>query len=124
MELVANGDFSPTLHAVFPVWRGLGAGLGGTWSQGWGRCLLRWEPPARSDADPTPAPDYPVWLLICRRGRARLGEVCLRGVGAVDSPAAVFGVKLPPLFDVHQVPKVSREICPASHENILKLSKP
>ncbi|XP_051921184.1 membrane progestin receptor delta isoform X1 [Hippocampus zosterae] len=94
---------------LFPVWRGLGAGLGGAWSQGWGRCLLRWEPSARSDASPMPAPDYPVWLLICRRGRARLREVCLRSVSAVDSSGAVFGVKLPPLFDVHQVPKVFRE---------------
>ncbi|XP_061633666.1 membrane progestin receptor delta isoform X3 [Phyllopteryx taeniolatus] len=52
---------------------------------------------------------HPVWLLICRRGAARLGEVCRRGCAAVGSPAAVLGVELPPLFDVHQVPKVFRE---------------
>ncbi|XP_061633668.1 uncharacterized protein paqr6 isoform X5 [Phyllopteryx taeniolatus] len=51
---------------------------------------------------------HPVWLLICRRGAARLGEVCRRGCAAVGSPAAVLGVELPPLFDVHQVPKVLR----------------
>ncbi|XP_077383541.1 membrane progestin receptor delta isoform X1 [Festucalex cinctus] len=81
---------------LFPVWRGLGGGVGGG---GWGRCLLRWEAPTRSDA----ASDYPVWLLVCRRGRARLGQV------VVGSPAAVLGLKLPPLFDAHQVPKVFRE---------------
>ncbi|KAM9805945.1 membrane progestin receptor delta isoform 1-T1 [Syngnathus typhle] len=53
------------------------------------------QPAAQSDA---------VWLLI-----ARLGEVRRRGWPTAATPAAVLGVKLPPLFDVHQVPQVFRE---------------
>nr|XP_057908881.1 membrane progestin receptor delta isoform X3 [Doryrhamphus excisus] len=93
---------------LFPLWRGLGAGVGGGWSQGWGRCL-RWEPPAQVEGARIPLSEYPVWLVICRGGRARLSEVCQRGKGAIRLPTEMLSIKLPPLFDIHQIPKVFRE---------------
>lgn len=53
--------------------------------------------------------DYPVWLVLCRGGRARLIEVCQRGRGAIRLPADMLSIKLPELFDIHQVPKVRKE---------------
>lgn len=94
--------------AVFPVWRGIGAsnGVGGGWSQSWGRCL-RWEPGASpAQRARIPVFDYPVWLVLCRGGRARLVEVYQRGKGAIRLPADMLSIKLPQLFDIHQVPKV------------------
>ncbi|KAG7216504.1 hypothetical protein INR49_001990 [Caranx melampygus] len=95
---------------VFPVWRGIGAsgGVGGGWSQGWGRCL-RWEPNSPGQGARIPVFDYPVWLVLCRGGRARLREVCQRGRGAIRLPTDMLSIKLPQLFDIHQVPKVFRE---------------
>ncbi|XP_061885179.1 membrane progestin receptor delta [Entelurus aequoreus] len=93
---------------VFPVWRGIGAGVGGGWSQGWGRCL-RWEPPAQADGARLPVSEYPVWLVICRGGRARLSEVCQRGRGAIKLPTNMFDITFPPLFHAHQIPEVFRE---------------
>ncbi|XP_061573423.1 membrane progestin receptor delta isoform X2 [Cololabis saira] len=94
---------------LFPVWRGIGAGGGGAgWSQGWGRCL-RWEPYSRYRGPRMPAFDYPVWLVLCRRGRARFREVCQRGRGAIRLPTDMLSIKLPQLFDIHQIPKVFRE---------------
>lgn len=93
--------------AVFPVWRGIRAssGVGGGWSQGWARCL-RWEPDSPGQRPRIPVFDYPVWLVLCRGGRARLIEVCQRGRGAIRLPEDMLSIKLPELFDIHQVPKV------------------
>ncbi|XP_054477128.1 membrane progestin receptor delta isoform X2 [Anoplopoma fimbria] len=95
---------------VFPVWRGIGVGAGvrGGWSQGWGRCL-QWDPDSPGQGARVPVFDYPVWVVLCRGGRARLWEVCQRGRGAIRLPADMLSIKLPQLFDIHQVPKVFRE---------------
>ena len=100
---------------VFPVWRGIGAttGVGGGWSQGWGRCL-RWEPDSPGQGARVPVFDYPVWLVLCRGGRARLQEVCQRGRGAIRLPTDMLSIKLPQLFNIHQVPTVKKE-----HDSIL-----
>ncbi|XP_076006335.1 membrane progestin receptor delta [Genypterus blacodes] len=92
------------ISRVFPVWRGVGAsngGGGGGWSPGWswGRCL-RWEPAGF---------DSPVWLVLCRGGHARLREVCQRGSGAIRLSTDMLRMKLPELFEIHQIPKVFRE---------------
>ncbi|XP_068425754.1 membrane progestin receptor delta [Clinocottus analis] len=94
---------------VFPVWRGIGVGAGvrGGWSQGWGRCL-RWEPDGPGQGPRIPVFDYPVWIVLCR-GRARLTEVCQRGRGAIRLPTDMLSIKLSQLFDIHQIPKVFRE---------------
>lgn len=96
--------------AVFPVWRGVGtsSGVGGRWSQGWGRCL-RWEPQSPGQAAQISVLDCPVWLVLCRQGRARLREVCQRGRVTIRLPSDMLSIKLPQLFDIHQVPKVSKE---------------
>lgn len=93
--------------AVFPVWRGIGASSGIGWSQGWARCL-KWDPNRTDLAARIPVFDYPVWLVLCRGGRARLREVCQRGRGAIRLPADMLSFKLPQLFDIHQVPKVRK----------------
>lgn len=95
--------------AVFPVWRGIGAGngVGGGWSQGWGRCL-RWETDSPGPKPRIPIFDYPVWLVRCQGGRARLIEVCQRGRGAIRLPTDMLSIKLPRLYDIHQVPKVKK----------------
>ncbi|XP_027868121.1 membrane progestin receptor delta isoform X1 [Xiphophorus couchianus] len=93
---------------LFPVWRGIGASSAVGWSRGWGRCL-RWEPGSQERSSRIPVFDYPVWLVFCRRGRARLREVCQRGRGAIRLPTDLLSLKLPQLFDIHQVPKVFRE---------------
>ncbi|KAK5862069.1 hypothetical protein PBY51_017500 [Eleginops maclovinus] len=95
---------------VFPVWRGIGvgAGVGGRWIQGWGRCL-QWEPDSPGQGARIPVFDYPVWVVLCRGGRARLREVCQRGRGAIRLPTDMLSIKLPQLFDIHQIPKVFRE---------------
>ncbi|XP_041843575.1 membrane progestin receptor delta isoform X3 [Melanotaenia boesemani] len=89
---------------LFPVWRGIGASSGVGWSQGWGRCL-RWEPDSQDQGAKIPVFDYPLWLVLCRGGRARLREVCQRGRGAIRLPTDMLSIKLPQLFDIHQVPK-------------------
>lgn len=93
------------VSSVFPVWRGIRASSAVGWSQGWGRCL-RWEPGSQERSSRIPVFDYPVWLVFCRRGRARLREVCQRGRGAIRLPTDLLSLKLPQLFDIHQVPKV------------------
>ncbi|KAM9852197.1 membrane progestin receptor delta [Aulostomus maculatus] len=99
-----------TESRVFPVWRGIGAsiGVGGGWSQGWGRCL-RWEQAAPGEGARIPVFDYPVWIVLCRGGRARLREVCQRGRGAIRLPRDMLSIKLPQLFDINQVPQVFQE---------------
>ena len=99
-----------SVFAEFPVWRGIGAasGIGGGWSQGWGR-RLRWETDSPGPRARIPVFDYPVWLVRCRGGRARLIEVCQRGRGAIRLPTDMLSIKLPQLFDIHQVPKVRSE---------------
>lgn len=91
--------------AVFQAWRGIGAagGLRGGWTQGWTRCL-RWD----SDGQKAEVRifNYPVWLVRCRGGRARLVEVYQKGRGAIRLPTDMLSLKLPQLLDIHQVPKV------------------
>lgn len=89
---------------LFPVWRGIwasGSSSGG-WSETWERCL-RWETsvPGRGVG--------PIWLVLCRGGRARLSEVCERGRGAIRLPSDMLRIRLPQLFDIHQVPEVVQE---------------
>lgn len=90
---------------MFQAWRGIGAGVGlrGGWSQGWSRCL-RWD----GDAQKAEVRifNYPVWLVRCRGGRARLVEVYQKGRGAIRLPTDMLSLKLPQLLDIHQVPKV------------------
>ncbi|XP_068616694.1 membrane progestin receptor delta [Brachionichthys hirsutus] len=95
---------------VFPVWRGVGGGASssGGWIQGWGRSW-RWEPISSGQKAWIPVFDYPVGFILSRGGRARLIEVCQRGRGAIRLPADMLSIKLPQLFDMHQVPKVFRE---------------
>ncbi|XP_028280769.1 membrane progestin receptor delta isoform X2 [Parambassis ranga] len=95
---------------VFPVWRGIRAssGVAGGWSQGWGRCL-RWEPDGPDQGARFPVFDYPIWLVLCRGGHATIREVCQRGRGVVRLPTEMLSIKLPQLFNIHQVPKVFRE---------------
>ena len=95
--------------AVFPVWRGIGvgAGGGGSWIQDWGRCL-QWEPDSPGAGPRIPVFDYPVWVVLCQGGRAKLREVCQRGRGAIRLPKDMLSIKLPQLFDIHQIPKVRR----------------
>lgn len=89
---------------VFPVWRGIWAsgGPSGGWSEAWERCL-RWEPLTLGRCT------GPIWLMLCRGGRARLSEVCERGRGAIRLPSNLLRAQLSPLFDIHQVPKVVQE---------------
>lgn len=91
--------------AVFQVWRGIGAGtgVGGGWSQGWTRCLP-WDSDGRKAQ--VRIFNYPVWLIRCRGGRARLGEVYQKGRGAIRLPTDMLSIRLPQLLDIHQVPKV------------------
>ncbi|KAJ4933262.1 hypothetical protein JOQ06_030095, partial [Pogonophryne albipinna] len=87
---------------------------GGSWIQGWGRCL-QWEPDSPGPGAMIPVFDYPVWVVLCQGGRARLREVCQRGRGAIRLPKDMLSIKLPQLpqlpqlFDIHQIPKVFRE---------------
>lgn len=85
--------------AAFAVWRGGGAG----WGQGWTRCL-RWDGPGRKAE--VRIFNYPVWLLRCRGGGARLVQVYQRGRGAIRLPTDLLSLRLPQLLDIHQVPKV------------------
>lgn len=87
--------------AVFQVWRGIGPGSG--WSQGWTRCL-RWDSDGRKAE--VRIFNYPVWLVRCRGGRARLVEVYQKGRGAIRLPTDMLSIRLPRLLDIHQVPKV------------------
>ncbi|XP_013878897.1 progestin and adipoQ receptor family member 6 isoform X1 [Austrofundulus limnaeus] len=93
---------------LFPVWRGIGTSNGAGWTQGWGRCL-RWDSESPNRGTRFLVFDYPVWLVLCRRGRARLREVCQRGRGAIRLPTDMLSIKLPQVFEIHQIPKVFRE---------------
>lgn len=88
---------------MFPVWRGIWArgGAGGTWSDAWER-YIRWEsPPAGRGVGP-------LWLVLCQGGRDRLSQVCERGRGAIGLSSHL-RVRVPPLYCIHQVPKVVQE---------------
>ncbi|XP_033836739.1 membrane progestin receptor delta isoform X1 [Periophthalmus magnuspinnatus] len=87
---------------LFPVWRGIWArgGSSGGWTETWERCL-RWDSPAARRGV------GPIWLVLCRGGRATLTQVCERGRGAIGLPSHLR--VLPPLFNIHQVPKVVQE---------------
>uniref|UniRef100_A0AAY5JVQ4 Progestin and adipoQ receptor family member VI n=1 Tax=Esox lucius TaxID=8010 RepID=A0AAY5JVQ4_ESOLU len=106
-ELTANIKLK-----VFPVWQGGGvASRAGAWGQGWGQGwgrYMQWEL-GPGVGGQVPVFDYPVWCVLCQGGRARLREACRRGRGALRLPADMLSIKLPQLFDIHQVPKVFRE---------------
>uniref|UniRef100_A0A8C6UJB8 Progestin and adipoQ receptor family member VI n=1 Tax=Neogobius melanostomus TaxID=47308 RepID=A0A8C6UJB8_9GOBI len=91
------------LCAVFPVWRGIWArgGSGGRWTEAWER-YLRWDSPSAGRGV------GPLWLMLCQGGRDRLSQVCERGRGAIglNSHLRTAG---PPLYHIHQVPKVVQE---------------
>ncbi|XP_046885097.1 membrane progestin receptor delta isoform X2 [Hypomesus transpacificus] len=106
----------PDSH-VFPVWWSGGSSSRG-WGQGWGLgcgCCMPWEPVGQGDVDQdqvqakAPTFDCPVWCVLCRGGRAKFREACQRGRGAIRLPTDMLSIKLPQLFDIHQVPKVFRE---------------
>ncbi|XP_026227147.1 membrane progestin receptor delta isoform X1 [Anabas testudineus] len=110
-SVLAMGKWLQCLEfMLFPVWRGVrtSSGGGGGWSQGWEHCL-RWEPQSARQEARISVFDCPVWLVLCRQGRARLREVCQRGRATIRLPTDMLSIKLPQLFDIHQVPKVFRE---------------
>ncbi|XP_026856909.2 membrane progestin receptor delta [Electrophorus electricus] len=86
---------------LFPLWRGTEEGQG--WS--WPRCIA-WE--AREGAA-LQGFDWPVWCVLCRGGRERLEQVCRRATSVLRLPTDMLRIKLPHLFDIHQVPKVFQE---------------
>ncbi|KTG46856.1 hypothetical protein cypCar_00024241 [Cyprinus carpio] len=86
---------------VFPAWRGAGEGHG--W--GWAQCV-RWE---AGKGGPSRGLECPLWCVLCRGGKERLKQACQRGRGALRLPADMLSLRLPQLFDIHQVPKVFRE---------------
>ncbi|XP_029593124.1 membrane progestin receptor delta isoform X2 [Salmo trutta] len=69
---------------------------------------MQWEP-GPGEVAQAPAFDCPVWCVLCQGCRARLREACQRGRGAIRLPTDMLSIKLPQLFDIHQVPKVFRE---------------
>lgn len=88
---------------VFPVWRGIWArgSSGERWTDAWER-YLRWDSPSAGRGV------GPLWLVLCRGGRDRLSQVCERGRGAIGLPSHL-RMRLPPLYHIHQVPKVVQE---------------
>lgn len=66
---------------------------------------MQWEP-GLGEVAQAPAFDCPVWCVLCQGCRARLREACQRGRGAIRLPTDMLSIKLPQLFDIHQVPKV------------------
>ncbi|XP_017309110.1 membrane progestin receptor delta isoform X3 [Ictalurus punctatus] len=44
--------------------------------------------------------------MLCRGGREKLEQACRRGRGALRLPTAMLQLKLPRLFNIHQIPKV------------------
>uniref|UniRef100_A0A9J7X137 Progestin and adipoQ receptor family member VI n=3 Tax=Cyprinus carpio TaxID=7962 RepID=A0A9J7X137_CYPCA len=86
---------------LFPAWRGAGEGHG--W--GWAQCV-RWE---AGKGGPSRGLECPLWCVLCRGGKERLKQACQRGRGALRLPADMLSLRLPQLFDIHQVPKVFRE---------------
>ncbi|XP_036414049.1 membrane progestin receptor delta isoform X1 [Colossoma macropomum] len=95
-------DMKKSPQHLFPVWRGSGVGPG--W--GWPR-YIGWEA-GEGEAEPWGF-DCPVWCVLCSGGRERLKQACQRGRGVLRLPADMLRIKLPRLFDNHQVPKVFRE---------------
>ncbi|KAI7806233.1 putative progestin and adipoQ receptor family member 6 [Triplophysa rosa] len=89
------------IPAVLPVWRGAAGGHG--W--GWAQCV-RWE---SGEERSSQGLECPLWCVLCRGGRDRLKQACQRGRGALRLPADMLSLKLPQLFDIHQVPQVFRE---------------
>ncbi|XP_072316930.1 membrane progestin receptor delta [Eucyclogobius newberryi] len=87
---------------AFPVWQGIWArsSSGGGWTEARERYLQCHSPAARQGVGP-------FWLVLCRGGRATLSQVCERGWGAIGLPSHL--MVLPPLFNIHQVPKVVQE---------------
>ncbi|XP_065154896.1 membrane progestin receptor delta isoform X1 [Paramisgurnus dabryanus] len=87
---------------VLPAWRGAGGGHGWGWSQ-----CVRWESGEESSSQDL---ECPLWCVLCRGGRDRLKQACQIGKGALRLPADMLSLKLPQLFDIHQVPKKDLEI--------------
>lgn len=102
-SLLAMGKCLACLEfMLFPVWRGIWArgGSGGRWSDAWER-YARWDSPSAGRVGP-------LWLVLCRGGRARLSRVCERGRGAIGLSSHL-GARVPRLYYIHQVPKEVQE---------------
>ncbi len=91
-----------SLSAVFPLWRGAGEGHGWGWAQ-----YVRWE---AGEGGPSWGLECPLWCVLCRGGRERLNQACQRGRGVLRLPADMLSLRLPQLFDIHQVPKVRKRV--------------
>lgn len=102
-----NLFLSLCIPAVLPAWRGAAGGHG--W--GWAQCV-RWESGEESSSQGL---ECPLWCVLCRGGRDRLKQACQRGRGALRLPADMLSLKLPQLFDIHQVPKVSAWLISSSN---------
>ena len=87
------------------------------WS--WGRSGAKWESAGGEAEDQLLGFDCPVWCVLCRGGRAWLQGACQRGRGAFRLPADMLSIKLPQLFDIHQVPKVSAAAAMLAHGRTL-----
>ncbi|XP_028835867.1 membrane progestin receptor delta [Denticeps clupeoides] len=88
---------------LFPVWWGSRGDQSWGWS--WG-CCLKWE---ASEGGQPPGCNCPVWCVLCRGGRQQLWEACQKGRRTFRLPTDMLSLKLPQLFDIHQVPKVFQE---------------
>lgn len=84
--------------AVFPEWAGPDGDRG--WS--WPLCI-KWE---ASEGLQSWGLGSPVWCMLYRGGREKLEQACQRSRGALQLPKAMLQLKLPRLFNIHQVPKV------------------
>lgn len=86
------------IPAVFPVWAGPG------WDRDWSWPLcIKWE---AGEGLQSWGLESPVWCMLCRGGREKLEQACRRGRGALRLPTAMLQLKLPRLFNIHQIPKV------------------
>ncbi|XP_027013508.2 membrane progestin receptor delta isoform X1 [Tachysurus fulvidraco] len=83
---------------LFPSWAGPDGGRG--WS--WPLCI-KWE---AGEGLQSWGLDSAVWCMLCRGGREKLDQACQRGKVVLQLPKAMLQLKLPRLFNIHQIPKV------------------
>lgn len=95
---------------MFPIWRGARGAQVWSWGRGGGGGggVAKWVADEADEQQP-PGFECPVWCVLCQGGREWLEEACQRGRGAFRLPTDMLSIKLPQLFDIHQVPKVFRE---------------
>ncbi|XP_062841252.1 membrane progestin receptor delta [Trichomycterus rosablanca] len=89
------------MFKVFPMWKGVGGGHGWSWP-----VCLNWE---AVEGLHSQSLDSPVWCMLCRESREKLNQACQRGREALQLPKAMLQIKLPHIFDAHQVPKAFLE---------------